>query len=85
LDLERHRPGKLELLTRLGYVLPPNFGGQAEEGSLGKILAGRTEAPFGLRGNVGLLLRCLEFGAGAHQPLASNGFYVGFALHRKTQ
>ena len=56
-DLERNRAGKLELLAGCGYVLPPNFGGQAEKGGFGKVLAGRAEAPFSLRGNVGLLLR----------------------------
>src|ERR1017187_7066342 len=70
-DFERDASGKLELLARCGYVIAPHFGGQAEAGGLDEILAGCTEAPLGLRGNVGLLL-CEHSPSAEHHAATDN-------------
>jgi hypothetical protein len=69
-DFERNGPGKLELLARCGYVIAPNFGGQAEAGGLNEIFAGCSEAPLGLRGDVCLFL--CEHSPGAKRQAATD-------------
>jgi hypothetical protein len=65
-------------------VLPPNLGGQAERAGFGEVLAGRAEAPFSLRGDVGLLL-CGHCPGAEHQAATDQQsvFHKSSSLHTR--